>query len=133
MTLRGIALSIATAGLVVACASDSETGPDALHSPGPVEHQQLQDPNINPNDTYIILDAASTSTSTVTFPSSGVNPSTGQPMPSLTLPAGVDVDFHVELGYDAAGKLRAEIGRATSELQSHVNLVCRLLLEKKKS
>src|SRR5690242_21203226 len=25
-----------------------------------------------------------------------------------------------------------EIGRATSELQSHVNLVCRLLLEKKK-
>src|SRR5438477_53010 len=25
----------------------------------------------------------------------------------------------------------AEIGRATSELQSHVNLVCRLLLEKK--
>src|SRR5690242_20978612 len=27
---------------------------------------------------------------------------------------------------------RREIGRATSELQSHVNLVCRLLLEKKK-
>src|SRR5690242_20914879 len=27
----------------------------------------------------------------------------------------------------------AEIGRATSELQSHVNLVCRLLLEKKKT
>src|SRR5690242_21613543 len=26
----------------------------------------------------------------------------------------------------------AEIGRDTSELQSHVNLVCRLLLEKKK-
>src|SRR5690242_21066959 len=28
--------------------------------------------------------------------------------------------------------LHAEIGRDTSELQSHVNLVCRLLLEKKK-
>src|SRR5579864_3344378 len=27
---------------------------------------------------------------------------------------------------------RRQIGRATSELQSHVNLVCRLLLEKKK-
>src|SRR5438477_13191778 len=27
---------------------------------------------------------------------------------------------------------RAEIGKHTSELQSHVNLVCRLLLEKKK-
>src|SRR6266480_6553213 len=27
---------------------------------------------------------------------------------------------------------RPEIGRDTSELQSHVNLVCRLLLEKKK-
>src|SRR5260370_37175099 len=26
----------------------------------------------------------------------------------------------------------SEIGRATSELQSHLNLVCRLLLEKKK-
>src|SRR5690242_21279028 len=26
-----------------------------------------------------------------------------------------------------------QIGRATSELQSHVNLVCRLLLEKKKN
>src|SRR5690242_21448196 len=30
-------------------------------------------------------------------------------------------------------RLALEIGRATSELQSHVNLVCRLLLEKKKS
>src|SRR5690242_20817106 len=28
---------------------------------------------------------------------------------------------------------QAQIGRATSELQSHVNLVCRLLLEKKKT
>src|SRR5260370_27833287 len=27
---------------------------------------------------------------------------------------------------------QSEIGRATSELQSHLNLVCRLLLEKKK-
>src|SRR5438477_1778565 len=34
---------------------------------------------------------------------------------------------------DVAPNLKdAEIGRATSELQSHVNLVCRLLLEKKK-
>src|SRR5260370_31937553 len=29
-------------------------------------------------------------------------------------------------------RLSPQIGRATSELQSHLNLVCRLLLEKKK-
>src|SRR5438477_12990709 len=33
----------------------------------------------------------------------------------------------------AARRLSREIGRAPSELQSHVNLVCRLLLEKKKT
>src|SRR5690242_21268677 len=38
----------------------------------------------------------------------------------------VDAVALVELG-------AAQIGRATSELQSHVNLVCRLLLEKKKN
>src|SRR5690242_21531267 len=32
----------------------------------------------------------------------------------------------------AAIDARAQIGKHTSELQSHVNLVCRLLLEKKK-
>src|SRR5690242_21306470 len=40
--------------------------------------------------------------------------------------------LHARIG--AAGEERpvGEIGRDTSELQSHVNLVCRLLLEKKK-
>src|SRR5690242_21219919 len=39
----------------------------------------------------------------------------------LERPGGVGGDAH-----------EIQIGRATSELQSHVNLVCRLLLEKKK-
>src|SRR5690242_20943345 len=38
----------------------------------------------------------------------------------------------LELSIRSARKL-FEIGRHTSELQSHVNLVCRLLLEKKKT
>src|SRR5690242_7055742 len=38
----------------------------------------------------------------------------------------------VKPGDLAAVGCMVEIGRATSELQSHVNLVCRLLLEKKK-
>src|SRR5690242_21317535 len=43
---------------------------------------------------------------------------------------GVEGLIHVsELSWT---KRIMQIGRATSELQSHVNLVCRLLLEKKK-
>src|SRR5438477_5100893 len=38
---------------------------------------------------------------------------------------------HLHAG-DRGRAAGAEIGRAPSELQSHVNLVCRLLLEKKK-
>src|SRR5690242_20818306 len=55
--------------------------------------------------------------------------------------AGAEVIITTRFPHDAARRLAAEadvdkwrdqIGRATSELQSHVNLVCRLLLEKKK-
>src|SRR5690606_41920347 len=64
--------------------------------------------------------------------SEGIDRSTGLPplptdMPSLTFP-----DIHI-------GKLSngievvLEIGKHTSELQSRENLVCRLLLEKKKN
>src|SRR5690242_21513409 len=40
------------------------------------------------------------------------------------------VGFTVDREHERNGKLRSE--EHTSELQSHVNLVCRLLLEKKK-
>src|SRR5260370_41992738 len=39
-------------------------------------------------------------------------------------------EHHVNLAFDAVSKGRSE--EHTSELQSHLNLVCRLLLEKKK-
>src|SRR5438477_5857011 len=38
----------------------------------------------------------------------------------------------VTIGAGGLRRRATEIGRDTSELQSHVNLVCRLLLEKKK-
>src|SRR5438477_7199619 len=45
-------------------------------------------------------------------------------------PASARPPAHLRRAGDRAGGL-AEIGRAHVELQSHVNLVCRLLLEKK--
>ncbi|HYK10707.1 MAG TPA: alpha/beta fold hydrolase [Gemmatimonadales bacterium] len=109
MTLRGIASSIAIAGLVVACTSDSGTGPTTARSGGPVEHQQLQDPNINPNDTYVVLDAASTNTGTITYDTQTVNPTTGQSVTSVTMPSPLASEFHVEIGYDVNGILRADV------------------------
>ena len=40
--------------------------------------------------------------------------------------------YAVEIAHNVGAKKREEIGRAHSELQSHSDLVCRLLLEKKK-
>src|SRR5690606_41089228 len=48
----------------------------------------------------------------------------------LALAVGVDLNHHVALHLLAAGHTRSE--EHTSELQSRENLVCRLLLEKKK-
>src|SRR5438477_7157901 len=44
--------------------------------------------------------------------------------------AGVDPRLHIVVVVDGTARVRSE--EHTSELQSHVNLVCRLLLEKKK-
>src|SRR5690242_12346549 len=49
-------------------------------------------------------------------------------VPLLALAAAVPLAWGWGLGWH---DVVIEIGRATSELQSHVNLVCRLLLEKK--
>src|SRR5690242_20988297 len=50
----------------------------------------------------------------------------------VTLPPEVSFVHAERYTNSAAAKDTSEIGRHTSELQSHVNLVCRLLLEKKK-
>src|SRR5260370_18960482 len=58
------------------------------------------------------------------------SPGTGRPR---MLPRGKRSQRHVrnQSGHDAGSASRSE--EHTSELQSHLNLVCRLLLEKKKT
>src|SRR5260370_35892461 len=58
---------------------------------------------------------------------------TGVRMPRA-LPRGIDAAAAVAVdpGIDRIAE-HAQIGEHTSELQSHLNLVCRLLLEKKKN
>src|SRR5438477_7926608 len=48
-------------------------------------------------------------------------------MPHQVLQGG-----QIHASFELMGRIGVQIGRDTSELQSHVNLVCRLLLEKKK-
>src|SRR5260370_32557289 len=58
----------------------------------------------------------------------GVPQQVQQRIPELIEDGAVELDL---LPLDAEGHLRSE--EHTSELQSHLNLVCRLLLEKKKN
>src|SRR5256885_8069957 len=62
----------------------------------------------------------------------GVRQPVNQPLPASRLVARVFGNVNVDTGVQFSSQFRAQIGRAHAELQSPCNLVCRLLLEKKK-
>jgi hypothetical protein len=87
------------------------------------QQAQLQDPNINPQDTYLAFDAQITTNAVVSYSSPVIDPATGQQVTQIALPEAADINFRVEAGYDAAGKVRTNLnGQWSLALDSTVSL-----------
>lgn len=69
----------------------------------------LTDPEINPNDTYVVFDADFSTTTTVDLASPIVDPATGQQVSSLTFSDTIGTSYSIEAGYAAAAVLRATL------------------------
>lgn len=74
----------------------------------------LRDQSIDQSDSYLLTDAVTTSTTTVSSSTPFVDPATGRTVTSITLPTLVD-SVHAEAGYDDAGTIRVGEWRSGSD------------------
>jgi pimeloyl-ACP methyl ester carboxylesterase len=107
---RSSLVALLSAAALAAC-SDSGTAPRGLDGQGPSSVIAIQDPNIDPNDTYITMDQQVSSTTTVTLNEPVYDASTGQPTSNVTL-SGPSENLSVEAGYNTSDQVLVNTYRA---------------------
>ena len=66
---------------------------------------ELLDPGIDPNDTYLVAEATTQTTTTIEYPQPTFDPATGGSVSSVSLPPATET-VRTEAGYDAGGTIR---------------------------
>jgi hypothetical protein len=103
--MRPILIGLAAFTLVAsACA-----GPDSALPTGFSADEVLLDDGINPEDTWIVFDAAMTTVDTVDLTEPIVDAETGQTVSQVVLSSGPDTLYSVEAGYDFDRVLRVRL------------------------
>ena len=92
----------------------------ASPSDPPLLAQQLpSDPDINPEDTYVVTDAEVATKTTLSFAQPITDPATGQQVSALVLSSPPDTMLHIDAGYDVNGVVRINaVGQWSTSLDT---------------